>query len=171
VVRAELQAQDAVHLVVARGNEDDRSPVAARAERPAELEPVHPWDADVQHDRRRTQSRDRLERADAVRLDVDAEPAVAEVEPFEVGDGRLVLDDEHQALLLAHLPILADWARHPAHFRQALPFLYSAFSRPERGRHPLACMASLHFPRRSPGRTPLRSRLGGTRALALGAAA
>jgi len=32
-------------------------------------------------------------------------------------------------------------------------------------------MASLHFPRRSPGRSPLRSRLGGTRALALGAAA
>ena len=87
-------------------------PVAARAQRAAHLEPVDPGHPDVEHDRDRPQPRDRGERARAVRLDVHAEARVRQVEPLEVGDRRLVLDDQHQALVFAHLPILA--ARVPA---------------------------------------------------------
>ncbi len=42
VVRPELQADDPVHLVVARGDEEDRDPVALGAQDAADLYAVHP---------------------------------------------------------------------------------------------------------------------------------
>jgi hypothetical protein len=50
VVRSELEADDLVHLVVARGQDQDGHLRSARAEATQDLEAVDPRQADVEHD-------------------------------------------------------------------------------------------------------------------------
>ena len=70
----------------------------------------------------------RVERPDAVRLDVHAEAAAGEVHALEVDDGGFVFDDEHQALLLTHALIMVRGASARAGSPAALPFLYIRLS-------------------------------------------
>ncbi len=49
IVGAELDAEDAIDLVVARGEEKDRQ-IALAAQAPADLDPIHPRHVDVEHD-------------------------------------------------------------------------------------------------------------------------
>jgi hypothetical protein len=101
VVGAELEAEHAVDLVVARGAEQDRHPVAVGPQPPAHLGAVHLRQPDVEHHRDGAQGAGRGEAAAPVALHVDAEALAGEVEPQQVGDRRLVLDDEDEALLIA----------------------------------------------------------------------
>ncbi len=107
VVRPQLEAQDAVDLVVTRGHEDDGSPVARLAQVPADLDAVQGREADIQHHRHRPQAPDRGQSLGAVALHVHPEAGLGEVEALQLGDGSLVLDDHHQAPCLAHEAILA----------------------------------------------------------------
>ena len=97
VVRAELEADDAVHLVVAGRHEEHGRPVATAPQASAHLDAVEHRQPDVEHDGARPQVARRVEGARAVTDDLDAVAGGAQVEPQHVGDGRLVLDDEHEA--------------------------------------------------------------------------
>ena len=97
VVGTQLEADDPVHLVVAGGHEQHGGPVAGRAHPAAHLDAVQPGQADVEDDGDGVQPADRVERACAVALDVHPESLPAQVEPDEVGDGPIVLDDEDEA--------------------------------------------------------------------------
>jgi len=110
VVGAQLQAKDAVHLVVACGEEDGRCPVAVVAEPAADLEPVHAGQADVEHAGDRPQPAGRGEAGDAVGLGVHAEVVPREIHAYEISDGSFVLHDEHETLARAfgHPLMMAD---------------------------------------------------------------
>ena len=62
----------------------------------ADLDAVHPGQPDVEDDRGGPQPAHGGERGRAVALDLHAEPVAAQVEPDEVGDRPVVLDDEDQ---------------------------------------------------------------------------
>ena len=98
VVGAQFQAEDAVDLVVAGGEEDHRRPVAGLAQPAADLQAVIAGQADVEHAGDRAQPAGRGEAGDAVALHVHAEVVPGQVHPDQVGDRPLVLDDEHQTL-------------------------------------------------------------------------
>src|SRR6266545_2936100 len=109
VVGAELQAEDPVDLVVAGGEEQYRCPIAGLAQPPADLGAVHAGQRDVQDAGDRAHLPGRGQTRGTVMLDVHPETLAGQVHPDQVGDGSLVLDDEHQTLagrLVSHLPIM-----------------------------------------------------------------
>jgi hypothetical protein len=64
----------------------------------AHLEPVEPGQHHVQHDHVRRVRPRRLDRGRAVRRDADREALGAQPDGDRVGDGPLVLDDQHPPL-------------------------------------------------------------------------
>ena len=70
---------------------------ACRSHPAADLDAVQPGQADVEDDGDGVQPADCVERVCAVALDVHPEALPAQVEPDEVGDGPIVLDDEDEA--------------------------------------------------------------------------
>ena len=115
VVGAQLQAEDAVDLVVAGGQEDDRCPIAVVAEPAADLEAVQAGQADVEHASDRAQPAGRGETGDAVGLGMHAEVVPREIHPYEIGDRSFVLHDEHETLARAfgHPLMMADRGHEP----------------------------------------------------------
>ena len=93
VVAAELEAEHAVDLAVACGEEDHRD-LRRLAEALAHLEPVDVGEADVEHDEAGPVRADRLEARFAGRGLEDPVPVAGEVEVDEVGDVGLVVDDD-----------------------------------------------------------------------------
>ena len=99
VVGAELEADDPVGLLVAGGQHDHRHG-RALAHLAADVEPVHPGQADVEHDDADRVARQLDERVLAAR-DPDDRVAVAlEVGAHEPGDRVVVLDEEDVARVL-----------------------------------------------------------------------
>jgi hypothetical protein len=97
VVGAELEADDAVDLVAARGQEDDRH--LARLANPLEdLEAARIGQADVEDDQRRGRLADPLQRFLAGRAPGRLEAVGAQRVLQRVGDAGLVLDDEDPGL-------------------------------------------------------------------------
>ena len=96
VVRAELEAQHPLHLVVARGDHQHRGAVAGGPQRAQHLQPVQAGQPDVEHDRDRALPAYGVEGGAAVGLDRHREALAGEVEPLEVGDVRLVLDHQDE---------------------------------------------------------------------------
>ena len=93
VVRAELEPDDLVQLVVAGREHDDRHR-AARAEPLADLEPVDPRQHDVEHDEIGILVREDVEGLLAVEGGDDAETVAFERIPQELLDGFLVVDEQ-----------------------------------------------------------------------------
>ena len=96
VVAADLQPDDPVDLVVARGHEQHRRPVAALAQPPAQLDAVEVGQPDVEDDQHGLETPYGLQAGGPAGLDVHAVPRLAEVPALQLCDRRLVLHDEHQ---------------------------------------------------------------------------
>ena len=95
VVRAELQADDLVHLLVARGQEQDGRLGSRAAQAPEHLEAVHARQADVEdHEIGRAVRRD-LEALLAVARDGHLVALLLEGVLDAARDGVLVLDDQN----------------------------------------------------------------------------
>ena len=97
VVGAHLEPDDAVDLVVAGGDEEDRRPVLLGAQPAADLDTVDAGQPDVEDDRRRLVAVDRVEGVVTVVLDVHAVAGLGQVQADDVGDRGLVLDDQDEA--------------------------------------------------------------------------
>jgi hypothetical protein len=97
VVAAQLQAEDAVDLVVARGEEDDRGPVAVGAQPADDLGALESGQRDVEDAGHRAQPAGGRQPGRAVMLHVYAETVPGQVEPDQVGDRPLVLDHQDEA--------------------------------------------------------------------------
>src|SRR5437660_46781 len=98
VVGAELEPLDAVGGLVA-GREDDESAVAVAGEGPAELPAVHARHHQVEHHDLRLELVDDAQRGAPVGGGAHLEALVAQSHCDEVGDARLVVDDEHPGWL------------------------------------------------------------------------
>ncbi|GIU90393.1 MAG: hypothetical protein KatS3mg010_1492 [Acidimicrobiia bacterium] len=96
VVGTELQADDALHLAVARGQEDDGKRVR-RLQPAADLESVEVRQADVEHHEPRRVVAYEPQRVLARAGLHHAEPVAPQVQLDEVGDVRFVVDDEDRA--------------------------------------------------------------------------
>ena len=94
VVGAQLEAEHAVDLAVAGGEEQHRH-VLVGADAAAHLEAVDVGQADVEHHQHRPVLLDQLEAALAGAGLQHAEAGVAQVHVEQVGDVRVVLDDHH----------------------------------------------------------------------------
>src|ERR1700738_1612251 len=68
VIGAELEADDAIDLVVARSHEQDRGPVVLGAHPAAQFDAVDAGQSDIQDHRRRLQSAHRVQAAEPVAL-------------------------------------------------------------------------------------------------------
>ena len=102
VVRPQLEAEDAVHLVVAGGEEQDGDG-AAGPDLAADVEAVAgARQADVEDDDGGVLPREDLEAPVAVGRQQHAVALAPEVEVHQVGDVRVVLDDDHRPVLGAH---------------------------------------------------------------------
>ena len=107
VVGAQLEAEDAVDLVVARREEEDGHG-AAGADLAADVEAVAgSRQADVEDDDPRVLLLEDLQALLAVAGQEHAEALAAQVQVHQVGDVRVVLDDDHGPVLRAHVPSLA----------------------------------------------------------------
>src|SRR5262249_49794109 len=87
-----------IDLVVAGGQEDDRGPVAGLAQPAADLGAVGTGEPDVQHAGDRAQPARGGQAGIPVVFDVDAVPVAGQIEAYQLGDGALVLNHEHQTL-------------------------------------------------------------------------
>ena len=106
VVGPQLQAEDAVDLVVARREEEDGHR-AAGADLAADVEPVAcAREADVEDDDPGVRLLEDLEALLAVAGQQHAVALAPQVEVHQVGDVRVVLDDDHRPVLRAHAPSL-----------------------------------------------------------------
>ena len=108
VVAAELEAEHAVDLAVARGEEDHRD-LRGLAQPTAHLQPVDVGQTDVEHDEAGPVRADRLEARFAGRRLEHPVPVAGEVEVDEIGDVGLVVDDDdgspfHGAMVARHRP-------------------------------------------------------------------
>ncbi len=95
VVGAELEAGDAVGLVVARGQHDHRQ-ARAGADAAADLEAVDAGQADVEHDQGDLVARQLGKPLFAGAHRDDAMPVALECDADEIGDVPLVLDDQYR---------------------------------------------------------------------------
>ena len=95
VVGADLEPDDLVDVLVARGEHDDRH-VGALADAAADLDPVHVGQVEVEDDQRRHLGGDRVQRPGARADRPHAVAGVLQVERDERRDRLLVLDDEHR---------------------------------------------------------------------------
>jgi hypothetical protein len=100
-IGSQLEARDAVEILVAGGEEDDRRGGAPGAQFAADVEAVAPREHDVQHDEIRLQLVRAVDGEVAAALDVDLEAVLAEIFGDEVGEPRVVLDQQ-DALLGFH---------------------------------------------------------------------
>ena len=95
VVRAQLQADDLVHLLVARGQEQDRRLVARAAQPAQHLEAVDARQADVEDHEVGCVVRRELEAFFAVARDGDLVALLLECVLDAPRDGVFVLDDQN----------------------------------------------------------------------------
>jgi hypothetical protein len=92
---AELQAEHPVGLLLAGGDHDDRHPPAPLAQRPGHLEAVHAGQHQVQQHQPRTLGLDRRQPGASVGAPHHPEAVALQVQPHQVGDRLLVLDQQH----------------------------------------------------------------------------
>ena len=120
VVGAQLEPENAIDLVVARGEEQDRH-LAASADVAADVEAVAgAGQADVEdHDAGVVLSEERQSLL-AVTGQEHPEPFPPQIEVHQVGDMRIVLDDDHRPALRAHVPSLPSPAPRIAGLRHPL---------------------------------------------------
>ncbi len=93
VVRAQLEAEELVQLVVAGGQHDHRQ-VRIPADGPGDVEAVEAGQAEVEHDEIRPIAPDRGQGGLAVGRRAHGEPSVLEIVAGEVRDLRLIVHDE-----------------------------------------------------------------------------
>ena len=93
VVGADLETDDLVHVLVARGQHQDRD-VRALAHAAADLEPVHVRQVEVEHDEGGRLRGDRIEGGAAGADGLHVVAGVLQIEGDERRDRRLVLDDQ-----------------------------------------------------------------------------
>ena len=98
VVSADLEPEEFVALARARGD-DENGHLAVATQAARDLEPVEAGQAEVQHHERRLETREIRQRPSAVGRLVTLEAHGLEVLGNDVGDARVVLDDED---LLTH---------------------------------------------------------------------
>jgi hypothetical protein len=98
VVGAELEAEDPVGLLLPGRDHDDRHPAPPLAQRPGHLEPVHARQHQVEQDQPGPLGVDRGQPGGPVGPPHDPEAVALQVQPDQVGDGRLVLDQQHGPL-------------------------------------------------------------------------
>ena len=96
VVGAELEAGDAVGLFVARRQHDDRE-ARAGPHAPADLEPVHAGQPEVQHDQADRMAREFGKRLLAGAHGDDAVAVALQCDAHDVADVDLIFDDQHRA--------------------------------------------------------------------------
>src|SRR4051795_7058626 len=101
VVGADLEPDDLVDVLVTRGQHQDRD-VGALADPPADLEPVHVRQHQVEHDQAGLLLGDLLERLLAGPDRADPVARVLQVERDEGRDRGLVLDDQNRLSLAGH---------------------------------------------------------------------
>ena len=106
VVGPRLEAGDPVGQVVPGGQHDDRR-VAAGAQPPADLQPVHAWQHPVEHDDVGPELLGDADRARTVDADPRLEALVGQADAHEIGDRAVVLDDQRPRPLLHHRPSIA----------------------------------------------------------------
>ncbi len=94
VVAADFEAQDAVDLLVARRQEQDRR-VGGLPDLPADFQPVHLRHADVEHDEFVDVAVELAQRLLAVLRDGDRHAGLFEREADDVADMRVIVDDEN----------------------------------------------------------------------------
>jgi hypothetical protein len=102
VVGSELEPDDPIGLLDARGEEDHRQ-LGPAPNPPAELEPVGPREHDVEDDEARGAGLDQLARVVSVRRLERGESIAPEIPHDDVANDWLVVDDEDRA----HGPIVA----------------------------------------------------------------
>src|ERR1700744_3913546 len=107
IVGTELDAEDAVDLVVAGGDEDDGRPVAGFAQAPTDLDAVQARKSDIEDHGDGPQPPNRGEAGGTVTLDVHAEARLGEVQALQVGYRALVFDDNYQTPRVGHGTIQA----------------------------------------------------------------
>src|ERR1700688_1615590 len=101
---AQLDADDAVQLLAAGGDHDDRQPAGERIalEHPRQLEAVDAGQHQVEQDEVRVVAADGVDAGVAAARGLDVEALLLEVVLQDLGDVRLILD--HQDLLACHEP-------------------------------------------------------------------
>ena len=106
VVRSQLQPENAVHLVVACREEQHRHG-ASGPDSAADVEAVTgSGQPDIEDDDAGTLPREKLQSLLAVMGQEHPETLPAQVEIHQVGNVRVVFDDDHRPALCAHLPSL-----------------------------------------------------------------
>src|SRR6185312_10619597 len=104
IVRAELEAKDAIDLVLPCSEEEDGHRTAG-ADLAANIEAVAgAGKADVEDDDPGVLLTEDLEALLAVRSQQDAVALTTEIQVDQVGDVRIVFDDDHRPVLRAHTP-------------------------------------------------------------------
>jgi hypothetical protein len=98
VVGAQLEAENPVGLLLPGRDDDDRHPPATLAQRPGHLEPVHPGQHEVEQDQPGALGVHGGQPGGPVGPPHDPEAVALQVQPDQVGDGRLVLDQQHGPL-------------------------------------------------------------------------
>ena len=93
VVRADLQSQHAIELVLARRHEDDRKRFRSAAQPPAQLQSVEPGQADVEDDQIRQRGVERRPGVEAIREALHLMSLLSQREAHCLADRVLVLDD------------------------------------------------------------------------------
>ena len=101
VVGADLEADDLVDVLVARGQHQHRQ-VAGLPDALADLDAVDVGQHQVEDDERRLLRLDELQRLGAARGRADVVAGVLQVRGDERRDRRLVLDDQHRLRLRRH---------------------------------------------------------------------
>src|SRR5207249_1767215 len=96
VVSSELEADDAVRFIVARGQDQDRD-VRGVAQPSTEIEPVDVRKPEVEHDEARVTSIDRFEAALAGAFTHHLEAGLLQVRAYERTDRFVVFDDDREA--------------------------------------------------------------------------
>ena len=101
IVSTEFEALDPVGRLVPR-REDDDSPALVPGNGAAQLPAIHPRHHEIEDDEIRFELVDRLEAGASVRRGPDVEALVGEAQRYEVGDARLIVDDEDPGRLPCH---------------------------------------------------------------------
>lgn len=95
VVGARVQADDGVHLVGARGEDEDRHGVTVGTQPAGHLQAVHPGQAQVQHDQVDTALHAGVECGGAVLAHLDLVTFAAQGAGQRLRDGRVVLGEQY----------------------------------------------------------------------------
>ena len=105
VVRAHLQADDAVDVLALGGEHDDGHGVLRAAQAPADRQAVFAGEHQVEHQQIDALARKLLVHARRVRDGVHREPLLGEIALQQVAQPQIVVDDQDSCLGIGHRPV------------------------------------------------------------------